>query len=242
MKKRFQVNLTYQCNLQCEYCIQFVDKIRWEDPMEVELDDLVLAGKILRESEVDVSLLRVSGGEPTMHPQFEKCMDLIADWDKQKFILCTNGIQEKPIKHDIRYRISKPGRRKRQKHTPPMVSPFDLGMKIPKRPPIYCIIIHRCGILFDAHGFAPCGNAAPLGRLLRRDPYDTKPVTAGFDMEMCKHCYSILSKEERNELSVEIKAGRLEYPTKTYREGLERDKEEPFVFKTFKQRLAEESK
>ena len=239
MSKQLQINLTYKCNLKCPYCIQFVDKIDWKQDTEISFEDIELAKDIIAKSDAEFVQIRVSGGEPTQHPMYEECIAKL--WElvvHNKFIVCTNIQELKSVPQPVKYRKSPVGW-KEPRHQPPMISPTDLGIPIDLMLPIDCIIIRRCGNLFDKFGFAPCGNAAPIGRVLRIDPYSTTPVLHGNDPEMCKHCYSILTKRQRIELSAEIRAGKMEYPTKTYREGLERDKVEPFVFKTFQERLGE---
>ena len=92
---RFQINITYRCNLRCKWCIQFQDVLDWEDP-DIEPEDLAVAGRIAVEDGLKISMLRVSGGEPTLHPRFEDCYYAIREnWPTKerwmnKLIVCSN--------------------------------------------------------------------------------------------------------------------------------------------------------
>ena len=224
MDIQMQVNLTYACNLACDMCIQFHDVIPWSNPMEIELDDIILAYEILKEHGIKTKTIRVSGGEPTMHPQYEKCIETLKKhWEYDKFIICTNTLIDSNIK-DVKHRKSPPGW-KEPRHESWTISPDDLGIQTPKQIPISCIVMKRCGRLFDSHGFGPCGNAGPIGRVLGIDPYSTTPVIQGHSADMCKHCIGVLNKNQRNAIHNDVKKGKIEKITKTYREGFEREKD-----------------
>lgn len=242
MCARFQINITYACNMSCDMCIQLQDVLTWENPMHIDIEDLKLAASILKEHNVEVIMPRVTGGEPTMHPEYEKCIQTIVDnWEYDKLTVCTNTVVNKPVKGVDKYRNSPPGW-KEPRHLPWTISPDDLGIKTPTKLPINCIVMRRCGVLFDAHGFGPCGNANPIGRVLGIDPYKTLPVLNGFSPEMCKHCIGVLNKDQRAEIQKDAMNGKIGWPTKTYIEGIKREKDNPTQFKTFQERLAEEGK
>lgn len=235
----YQINLTYACNLNCSKCIQFLGVLPWKNPRHITKKTLKKGAEILKEHSLHVNTVRVSGGEPTIHPKYEKCIETIASfWDYKTLLVCTNTLIEKPVKWVDRYRRSPPSWKDKQ-HVPWMVSPFDLGLAPKKKKRVFCEITRRCGRLFDAHGFAPCGNAGPIGRILNKDPYSVEPVIYGVDFETCKHCPSILSKPARFKMWKDVADGKYEWPTKTYREGLERELDSPTEFKTLEERLDE---
>ena len=118
---------------------------------------------------------------------------------------------------------------------------MDLGLQ-----PIFgftrpCRIMIKCGRLFDAFGFSFCPNAGIRGRILRIDPYQPRPVLLGYP-SMCQHCIFTLPTNQRTKLWQAVKDGKIEHPTKTYREGLERALEEPVKFKRFQERYIEAHK
>jgi hypothetical protein len=240
MHIRVQINLTYDCNMSCHMCIQLQDVLEWKNPMHINVEDLKLAAEIFEDLGIETRMVRLSGGEPTVHPQYEKCVEAVTKyWKYDRLVVCTNTLVEKPVEGVTKYRLSPPGW-KEPRHVPWTISPDDLGIKTPTRLPIDCIVMRRCGVLFDSYGFGPCGNANPIGRVLGIDPYRTTPVIRGFSPEMCKHCIGVLNKYQREEIQKDALDGKIEWPSKTYREGIEREKESPTQFKTFRERLTEE--
>jgi hypothetical protein len=123
------------------------------------------------------------------------------------------------------------------RHNPPMISPVDLGLN-PKRDFLSnCYFGKRCGRLFDAFGFSFCPVAGQMGRIFNIDPYHSEPVLLG-NPEMCRHCAWSQNRRKRFELWVAARDGKLEYPTKTYREAIARSNGEGLrTFKKFEERV-----
>ena len=230
---RFRIHLTYRCNLNCEYCVQFVDKLKYDEDTDITIRDLVDSARILKFYNIQISLLRITGGEPTLHPLLKECCEVIANkWESHLNVVFSNGqIPVQKIK-GMHYSISEIGDIKKVNHKPPMISPFDLGIEPVFGFTIPCTQMNRCGRLFDTYGFSYCASAGSIGRLIGIDPYHSKPVMLGIP-EMCQHCPWSLSKSVRVDLAEKVKEGKIKYPTNTYREGLERQLDDPFFFKKF---------
>ncbi|GAG49759.1 unnamed protein product, partial [marine sediment metagenome] len=170
MSVHYQVNITYECNLQCKLCAEFFDVLPWPDA-EITIDDLKLGARLLQKHGVKVKAARIAGGEATLHSKFMECMETIRnEWSAEWMILCTNGTTTFPREKltDVKMRYSPPSEKKKKKHQPCMISPDDLGLKT-KAHIKGCDLAGRCGRLFDAFGFGPCGIAGTLGRVLRID-------------------------------------------------------------------------
>lgn len=233
---RYQINLTYRCNLSCKWCISFIDNIPFEDS-DITIEDLKIGGELVKQYGVQDGWLRVSGGESLLHPEVKECCRVIKEfWNGSKKTLFTNGIISVPKGLGIRYIVSPPGIGKKTQHTPPMISPADLGIEPVLGFTRSCAMQSKCGRLFDAFGFSFCPYAGCIGRILKIDPYQSRPILMGLP-SMCEHCLWSLSKVDRLRLSEDVKNGRLEYPTKTFREGVERHKEEPIKYKKFQERI-----
>ena len=240
MISRWQINITYKCNLHCKWCLQFLETLSWPDSYITDNDIKIASEKVKRQG-INIGLLRVSGGEPLMHPDFEKICLLVKDlFGHTKFIVCTNTVIKAPKMEGIGYRRSPPGW-KEPRHEPCMISPADLGIEPILGFKLGCSVISRCGRLFDTYGFAPCGNAGCIGRIVGIDPYDVNPVLFG-KKEMCKHCIFSLHMPMRRELWDKARSGEIEYPTKAYREGIKRQLNNPTTFKLFSDRCKEERK
>ena len=229
---RFQIVFTYKCNLACKWCDRFLDVIPWNDT-DMFLDDLVKGSKRVKQSGVRVSMSRIGGGEPTMHPQFEVMASLVRErWSNQgevKTTVATNGVAKRPKGLGVHYRISPPDTKD---HFPVMISPADLGFESTGGYITPCRVSKVCGRLFDCHGFAPCPYAGTIGRLLQIDPYHSHPVLLGTP-EICRHCIHSLGKGLREKLWGDAKKGRIEYPTKRFTEAL---LYRPLDFKRFQER------
>lgn len=234
-----QIVFTYECDSSCKYCILFSDKLSWRDYPVLSKEDLDQANEDLKSRDVTIRRLRLSGGEPTLHPNFRDLEKHVRDsWKYLKIRVCTNKGEDFEKSEGIEYRRSLVSKRKIRRHTPALYSPDDLGFCVSKRKPLtHCRVYRRCGSLFDVFGFGFCIKAGVLGRLLRIDPYSNVPVFGKqLNMDICRHCPYVLSKKERRETDKKIVRGEIEYPTKTFVEGLERDKREPFLFKTYRER------
>lgn len=87
------IMITKRCNLHCEYCFadEFVNSN--DSSMDITISDFKeIADFILSDgSEEQIGLI---GGEPTLHPKFDKILDVLKEDSRVKNVtLYTNGIQ-----------------------------------------------------------------------------------------------------------------------------------------------------
>ena len=92
--------LTYKCNLHCPYC--FANELKTErninEYINISYENFIEAYKFIRKSKNEkISLI---GGEPTLHPDFEKILKfLVADRINTKKLyigIYTNGVELNP--------------------------------------------------------------------------------------------------------------------------------------------------
>ena len=69
---RFGIALTYNCNMACSGCNRFLDVSPWKDS-NITLEGLQ-EGYERAIACVNIEKVRVSGGEPLLHPQFAECI------------------------------------------------------------------------------------------------------------------------------------------------------------------------
>lgn len=84
--KTLRVCITYRCNASCEFC--YGRGLLKEFPMDMNLDDFVFLARWAKKEKWKNMLFL--GGEPIVHPQFEKILD-ICDSEKINVYLSTNG-------------------------------------------------------------------------------------------------------------------------------------------------------
>ncbi len=223
---RYCIVPTYRCNAKCQHCNRLLGAVPWPDS-DMTVEDVKLGWKRIQERSVAVQKVRVSGGEPLLHPDFVELMEAInATWNRRytrqrRTCVFTNGSLPLPPRREWRYNLSGTGPDKTESLKPPMISPSDLGMPFNRRPGGFCQRQFGCGRLFDAHGFSFCFLAGPVGRMLGIDTYHAYPAL-DMEEEICGHCPFAVGVRGAFALFRAAASGELEYPTKTYREAIER--------------------
>lgn len=87
--RRLSIELTNICNLHCSYCLRDEEALYNSRPSFLSPD---LLQKIFSEGRRVMGITNVSftGGEPTLHPQFDRVLDLVVQ-NGLKFSFVTNG-------------------------------------------------------------------------------------------------------------------------------------------------------
>lgn len=232
----YRINVTYNCNLACRWCYVYLDVATWPDS-DITLEDIRIGGEMVRRSPLVATKVRISGGEPLTHPDFVEVYKAVRkEWCRDGEVplrVSTNGTVPWPAGQKIKYRLSKP---KKKHHEPWVISPADLGLETVRKPGWRCNMSKRCGLMFDCFGFSFCPMAGGLGRVFGIDPYGPRP-TATVNPEICKHCLISLPARKCIELYADARNGKLKYPTKTYRDGFARLRDEPVEFRRFQERV-----
>ena len=236
----FNLDITLRCNARCPDCMKLLGLLPIETrESDVTREHVLAVSSILKRHKIRMGRLRVTGGEPTLIDDFKGMFEFIKRvWRPFVVRVYTNGILplpwgEKRIGSVMR---PMPMDRKKERHVPFYISPADLGIAPKLGFSRACRITTSCGRSIDAYGFSPCLMYPGIGRVLGRDLHYAHPKLLG-EEDVCRHCICSLPKGEQRGLQERAKRGDFEYPTKTYREGIEREKEEPVKFENFFDRI-----
>src|SRR6185295_6961676 len=95
---RLELDITYACNLHCFNCNRSCEQARTNEHMSVDQVRHFLAES--RDRRQKWSMIRVIGGEPTIHPQFLEIVGLLAEYcrndsPRTRIVVCTNGFGDK---------------------------------------------------------------------------------------------------------------------------------------------------
>ena len=233
---RFGIVPTYRCNLKCEMCNRGIDKFPWQ-PSDLTAADVKEAGEMVVAAGIRVNKVRITGGEPTLHPELKEICDITRDvWQVERCTtVLTNGTTRKTRPRDIWARYKGGDGTAVKVHQPFSISPADLGLQGRYGTEWLCELQKGCGRLFDGFGFSFCVLAGSISRLLRIDPYSKTPVLKG-DERICKHCIFSLPRRQRWKIWEAWREGKQEAVTKTYKEAEEEFRSLPFRFKRWRER------
>lgn len=236
---RFGIVPTYRCNLSCYNCNRHINLFKWQES-ENSVDLIRRAGEMVRAAGMEVHKVRLTGGEPTLHPDFVEIVQTVRKvWNpEQRIVVMTNGTnQPRPslFRSFARYSHSSNGPKKAEEHVSYLVSPTDLGMTPELGVSHDCFIQKGCGRLFDAFGFSFCILAGAMGRFLRIDPYSPTPILRG-NPDICRHCVCSLPRPKRWKVWTTVRNKELPSVTPTLAAGIQAFRESPFLFRRFEER------
>lgn len=233
---RFGIVPTYACNLKCNMCNRWLDKFNWPDS-DLTTSDVEEAGEMVVAAGIKVNKVRITGGEPTLHPRLAEICDITRDvWKVERCTtVLTNATTKATRPKQIWARYKSTDEKTEKIHHPFSISPNDLGLKGDYGTKYPCEQQMGCGRLFDAYGFSFCVLAGSLGRLLRIDPYSKTPVLEG-DPRICKHCIFSVGRKMRWRIWSRWRAGLQEAATRTYRDAEDAFKMLPYRHVRWKER------
>jgi len=153
-----ELQATYECNLQCEYCNRMCDTIYQP---ETHVDDRQMkryVRQIERQKYSPIKRIKVAGGEPACNPWMVKILDQLNSMESRKviskYIVQSNGTL--PLPQNCKHlRIDRP---KNKRHTDWRFSPYDLGFRIDFNH-FRCSLVNVCGVSLDCYGWLPCSRA-----------------------------------------------------------------------------------
>lgn len=88
--------ITYQCNLKCKHCLRGPSK---NINLDINLFDDIL-GQL---KDLHISRIQITGGEPCLHPDFNKIIEKIIR-HQLSFTIATNGFKYKEYKFLLSYK------------------------------------------------------------------------------------------------------------------------------------------
>lgn len=206
-----EMNLTLRCNAQCKNCNRHCD--RYPDRGEEEdmtVEQISRFIDQIADSPIKVKRLKLLGGEPLLHPDFEAIYFMLAkatdDGLIQKIKIESNGIIPHPHvgRHDNIRWAGKPFKRK--KHLPVLWSPTDMGLETPGCP---CSMPRICGISLDAYGYSLCSMCPMMLRIFQCEefyalyadefPGNWQEVFVDTIKTICPHCIFSASQEFKDQ-------------------------------------------
>ncbi|MEJ2611879.1 MAG: radical SAM protein [Candidatus Thiodiazotropha sp.] len=172
-----EIDLTWSCNLRCYNCNRSCEQAPTSERMDAKQIKRFVKESIATNQQWE--LIRVLGGEPTLHPEFFTIIDTLLDWQRShspntKIELVTNGFGQKV--------------QKAIKRLPPeiivdntfkdsRVQPFMTFNVAPDDCPEYsnanytngCLVTKWAGIGLTPYGWYPCAVAGGIDRIIGLD-------------------------------------------------------------------------
>lgn len=206
----YLINLTYRCNQQCEFCNRHLD-FKTYDPAVYDVTMDQVEEFCIKLTDKPITKLKISGGEPSLHPQFREMVERIG-----AFGIAKNALVR--LNTNARRRIApikgiQVMRRRNKIHQPHLVSPLDYGvMSHQVGPKHLCDIATRCGRGFEAKGWTFCALAGPMAELLNKDVWHKDPYEIP-DMGVCRHCIWGCNWRMRFIFGISVYMGIIPYPS-----------------------------
>lgn len=200
--EKIEIDLTASCNLSCCNCSRLCNLIRGTSEDNISVQKIE---KFLRDS-IQLNWpwkeLRITGGEPTIHPDFETIVHLLSEYKKNyneqvSIMVFSNGIcREKLASLDKTVSVFISPRERSPCFV--TIAPVDLNIYDPAKNP--CGVMPYCGICLAASGFYPCGQGAAVARIFNIDCAidELAEITASKLIEianykLCQFCGSFFS-------------------------------------------------
>lgn len=220
------VNITMRCNTVCAHCNRGIGTLDWSDVRDMTLDDAKRLVDGIKRCGHDVKKIKLMGGEPTVHKQLRKLVDIFLPvcqmlWVVSNAIIAPERLPDLP--QGAKYRREPLNDKD---HHPFFVSPADIGIEGQIQHPLKnCKAILLCGRGVEPEGFTQCSLARTVVRALGGDEsklFFDEPVTHDPDYEICRHCPLSLGSKANKNLSLQVSRGNVPCPTKSF-VGLKRD-------------------
>lgn len=177
---RIELIITYQCNRKCYNCEALVRQAPSNECMQVEQIQKFIEESV--ENKIKWKNIRVLGGEPTLHKDIDKIIELLVNY-KNKYspntniAIISNGtgayvntvLKELAEKYAIDVQNSNKISDVQPQFSPINQAPIDVeeykNMDFSKG----CWITTVCGIALDMYGYYPCSAAAAAARVFGYD-------------------------------------------------------------------------
>jgi len=215
---RIEIDITYNCNLKCLNCDRSCKQAESEERMSVEQLKKFIKESI--EQKRKWEKIRITGGEPTLHPQILDIIQLLLSYKKNfspetRIQLVTNGFGLK-VKNVLRiipseieientYKVSK-----FQYFDAFNIAPIDFLRYKYVDYLNACPVTQVCGIGLTRYGYYPCAVGGGIDRILGFDigskemPFP-KDLMIGEKRILCRYCghyiFSLRNRFIKEEIS-----------------------------------------
>lgn len=161
-----ELEITLRCNARCPQCSRHCNIFDY-GPSDMTPEQIRRFIAEVRTRAEPLDIISVMGGEPTVHPDFERIVSLLFDelylkGMVRKLRIATNGAR--PLPSSIRERpidiITSPVSQK--DHRCQFIAPVDSGQRVRD-----CPVPYVCGIALNYFGYFPCGAGGAIIRLFR---------------------------------------------------------------------------
>lgn len=194
------IDITYDCNMSCNNCNRLSNLCKRPES-NMSIDDIK---KFIKESEETGNPLRsiaVSGGEPSVHPDFEKIMVLLSEYCSKNSIylyLQTNGkTLDKINKLPDNVQINNTGKNSNNPyHYPFTIAPVDINFYYEDNNP--CDTPFTCGRCLNKNGYYGCPISAAMDDILELNTGIKSIKDVNNDnlrnntKKLCKYCSTYL--------------------------------------------------
>lgn len=181
MRKRFacsynriELVITYSCNMRCHNCDAMVPQAISKEAMTVQQIEKFISESI--QKNVQWRHIRILGGEPTLHKDIFKFLDLLLAYRDEyspetRIQLVTNGhgkaVKERIAKIPSGVEIENSDKKSnlQPNFSPVNQAPIDMPEHNNSDFSKGCWIPSLCGITLDMHGYYPCSASAAIDRV-----------------------------------------------------------------------------
>lgn len=198
-KQRIELIVNYNCNLRCCNCDALTSQAPTCERLSIAQIQKFVEESI--ENEKKWESIRVLGGEPTLHPDILRILDILLDYKHQyshdtDITLVTNGHGEyvnkiiKKVPSEILIENSAKISSIQSHFSPVTVAPCDTEGDLDYSRG--CWIPELCGIALDVHGYYACSFAAAADRVFclnvgRKSVKDIMNLEDQFSI-FCRYC------------------------------------------------------
>jgi hypothetical protein len=181
--RSIEIDVTDFCNMRCRMCVRGCDL---KGPLKREMLSLADIQRFIKET-INAgwrwNIVKVVGGEPTLHPDIVEIVKLIKKGKiTNNIFFFSNDISEKskelkeiitPLVNRYVTRLGVGGYKSKDKlsyehHYTPYIKPSDIGVNY-KANVNKCTIPFKCGMGFTSRGYGICCNAVNFMRILGHD-------------------------------------------------------------------------
>lgn len=180
-RKRIEIDITWLCNLSCFDCNRCCGEAPTQDHMTIEQIEQFIDESRRRNHNWEV--IRVLGGEPTIHPQFVEIMDLLIEYKRSlpnrgmelSLVVYTNGFSKKSLRlveelpHDVVVCNTMKDRGPVRHIGHFMVAPQDVRDTSTEDLTMACTHTTTCGLGLTPYGYYHCPIAGSIDRVFGKN-------------------------------------------------------------------------
>jgi len=200
------LDITYHCNFACVNCNR-LSNAKNKPRNNLSYEDIKYILKNLIENNNPVKAIIVSGGEPTVHPEFIEIITLLSAYCSKFdifFQLLTNGGPSfQKIKDQLPLNLEVLNSAKENNnpfHYKFTIAPIDLGVYDPENNP--CRESISCGRALNKNGYFVCPSAAAINNFLNLNlgisgfENATEENLRNRAKDICKYCGTYLREKK----------------------------------------------